>query len=156
MKTLRMFKRSRVQSALETLAKLRPEQFFPILVNAPRGNGRVSLRQHGGQEVWLKTLICELIERCSVALTMFPEHAASVEPLRRCSFGQSLGFILLCSVNLLGCCSERISPERCFVVGPGLNPDIVLPVRYFIIQAVDSNGENLTLSPGKVTNTGTW
>lgn len=97
-----------------------------------------------------------MIERCAVALTMFPEHAASVEPLRRCSLRQFLGFILLCSVNLPGCCSERISPERCFVLGPGLNPDIVLPVRYFIIQAVDSNGENLTLSPGKGTNTGIW
>lgn len=140
----------------EAQAQLQPEQFFPTLVNAPREWACLSLLQHGGQEVWLKTLLRELIERCAVALTMFPEHAARAEPLRRCSFSQFLGFILLCSVNLLGCCSERISPERCFVVGPGLNPDIVLPVRYFIIQAVDSNGENLTLSPGKVTNAGTW
>lgn len=133
-------------------AQLEAERFFPTLLNAPREWAC----QHGGQEVWLKTLLCDLIERCSAALAMFPEHAASVEPARRCSFSPFLGLILLCSVNLLGCCSERISPERCFVVGPGLNPDIVLPVRYFIIQAVDSNGENLTLSPGKVANTGSW
>ncbi|CAF95403.1 unnamed protein product, partial [Tetraodon nigroviridis] len=44
----------------------------------------------------------------------------------------------------------RIRPERCFVAGPGLHPDVVLPVRYFVIQAVDSNGENLTLSPVKI------
>ncbi|KAM9854314.1 protein O-glucosyltransferase 3 [Aulostomus maculatus] len=33
--------------------------------------------------------------------------------------------------------------------GPRLNPNIVLPVRYFFIQAIDFKGENLTLSPGK-------
>ncbi|XP_068595061.1 protein O-glucosyltransferase 3 [Brachionichthys hirsutus] len=44
-----------------------------------------------------------------------------------------------------------IDPERCLVWGPGLNPDSVLPVRYFFIQAVSSKGENLTSSPGRDT-----
>ncbi|KAM3870231.1 protein O-glucosyltransferase 3 [Diretmus argenteus] len=45
--------------------------------------------------------------------------------------------------------AEPISPERCHVWGPGLDPDVVLPVRHFFIQAVNSKGENLTASPGK-------
>lgn len=43
---------------------------------------------------------------------------------------------------------EGISPQRCLVWGPGLGPDAVLPVRYLFIQAVNSKGENLTMSPG--------
>lgn len=61
-------------------------------------------------------------------------------------------FIILVSyisVNLPVSECEGISPERCRVWGPGLNPDTVLPVRYFFIQAVNLKGENLTLSPGK-------
>lgn len=84
---------------------------------------------------------------------MLRKHAKRVKPSRGCSFSPFLGFMLFSSINVLVCCSERISPERCFITGPGLDPDVVLPVRYFIIQAVDSNGENLTLSPGKATNT---
>uniref|UniRef100_A0A3P9KJ01 Protein O-glucosyltransferase 3 n=1 Tax=Oryzias latipes TaxID=8090 RepID=A0A3P9KJ01_ORYLA len=57
---------------------------------------------------------------------------------------------LICS-NLPGWDCEGISPERCLIWGPGLNPDAVLPVRYFFIQAVDSEGKNLTFSPGKDT-----
>ncbi|KAG7214846.1 hypothetical protein INR49_005114 [Caranx melampygus] len=49
------------------------------------------------------------------------------------------------------CESEGISPERCLIWGSGLDPGRVLPVRYFYIQAVNSKGENLTLSPGKDT-----
>ncbi|XP_028993305.1 protein O-glucosyltransferase 2 [Betta splendens] len=37
------------------------------------------------------------------------------------------------------------------VWGPGLEPDIVLPARFFYIQAVDSSGKNLTKSPGEKT-----
>lgn len=44
--------------------------------------------------------------------------------------------------------SERVAPEKCLVWGPGLNPDMVVPVRYFFIQAANSNGGNLTVSPG--------
>lgn len=45
-----------------------------------------------------------------------------------------------------GC--EEVSPERSLVWGPGLSPDAVVPVRFFYIQAVNSKGENLTISPG--------
>jgi len=48
--------------------------------------------------------------------------------------------------------SIDINPGKCVVWGPGLNPDVVLPVRYFYIQTVDSRGENITVSPGKNTN----
>lgn len=51
--------------------------------------------------------------------------------------------------SLSGATSERVAPERCLVWGPGLNPDVVVPVRYFFIQAANSNGQNLTVSPGK-------
>ncbi|XP_069018354.1 protein O-glucosyltransferase 3 [Embiotoca jacksoni] len=66
----------------------------------------------------------------------------------------------LCRFVVLVACSSAnfpvfvcagISPERCLVWGPGLNPDVVLPVRYFYIQAVSLKGENLTSSPGKDT-----
>uniref|UniRef100_A0A3Q1EVR8 Protein O-glucosyltransferase 3 n=1 Tax=Acanthochromis polyacanthus TaxID=80966 RepID=A0A3Q1EVR8_9TELE len=53
----------------------------------------------------------------------------------------------------LGGCGG-VSPERSLVWGPGVGTGSVLPVlpvRYFYIQAVDSNGHNLTLSPGKDT-----
>lgn len=53
--------------------------------------------------------------------------------------------------SLGGATCERVAPERCLVWGPGLNPDVVVPVRYFFIQAANSNGENLTVSPGKDT-----
>ncbi|KAM4553190.1 protein O-glucosyltransferase 3 [Fundulus diaphanus] len=59
--------------------------------------------------------------------------------------------VVLFAPNLPASECERISPERCLVWGPGLSPDAVLPVRYFFIQAVSSEGRNLTLSPGKET-----
>lgn len=37
------------------------------------------------------------------------------------------------------------------VWGPGLEPNVVLPARFFYIQAVDSAGKNLTASPGEKT-----
>ena len=42
---------------------------------------------------------------------------------------------------------QQVSPQRTLVFGPGLRADIVLPVRYIIIQCVDANGNNLTTSP---------
>ncbi|XP_075998636.1 protein O-glucosyltransferase 3 [Genypterus blacodes] len=48
-------------------------------------------------------------------------------------------------------CAGEISPEKCLVWGPGLNPDAVLPVRYFYIQALSAKGDNLTVSPGEDT-----
>lgn len=56
--------------------------------------------------------------------------------------------ISLC-VNFWVSDCEGIASERCLIWGPGLNADSVLPVRYFFIQAVNSKGEKLTLSPGK-------
>lgn len=73
-----------------------------------------------------------------------------VKPLHEGFLCKPLVVVVFLSINLTVCCCEQIAPERCLIWGPGLNPDIVLPVRYFIIQAVDSNGENLTLSPGKL------
>ncbi|XP_053505505.1 protein O-glucosyltransferase 3 [Ictalurus furcatus] len=49
-----------------------------------------------------------------------------------------------------GLCHEykvEVSPERCIIWGPGLDPRVVVPVRYFYIQAVNQDGENITVSP---------
>nr|XP_061799283.1 protein O-glucosyltransferase 2-like [Nerophis lumbriciformis] len=43
------------------------------------------------------------------------------------------------------------SAVRTLVWGPGLEANIVLPVRFFFIQAVDNSGRNLTTSPGEKT-----
>ena len=37
--------------------------------------------------------------------------------------------------------SLNVSPEKSLVWGPGLRADIVVPARYFMIQAVDPTGE---------------
>ncbi|XP_041650707.1 protein O-glucosyltransferase 3 [Cheilinus undulatus] len=66
-------------------------------------------------------------------------------------FCKVIVFMLFISTNFPISDCEGISSERCLIWGPGLKPDSVLPVRYFFIQAVDSKGENLTLSPGKET-----
>ncbi len=65
-----------------------------------------------------------------------------------CKFIVLVVFII---INFTVCHCEGITPERCLIWGPGLNPDTVLPVRYFFIQAVNSKGENLTVSPGNLT-----
>ncbi|MBN3307191.1 KDEL1 protein, partial [Amia calva] len=44
-----------------------------------------------------------------------------------------------------------LSAPKTFVWGPGLEADIVLPARFFYIQAVDTTGTNLTSSPGENT-----
>ncbi|GAB1294212.1 Protein O-glucosyltransferase 3 [Apodemus speciosus] len=41
----------------------------------------------------------------------------------------------------------RVSAPRSLAWGPGLQAAAVLPVRYFFLQAVDSDGRNLTSSP---------
>ena len=74
----------------------------------------------------------------------------AVKPLRNGLFCKCVLLVAFLSINLTVCACERIAPERCLIWGPGLNPDVVLPVRYFIIQAVNSKGGNLTLSPGKL------
>ncbi|XP_077452441.1 protein O-glucosyltransferase 3 [Stigmatopora argus] len=57
--------------------------------------------------------------------------------------------VLFISFHLAKC--EKINPESCLIWGPGLHPNAVLPVRYFVIQAVNFKGENLSSSPGKDT-----
>ncbi|XP_008309556.1 protein O-glucosyltransferase 3 [Cynoglossus semilaevis] len=62
--------------------------------------------------------------------------------------------VFLCaffSLNLSLCGSEEVAPEKCLVSGPGLNPNTVVPVRFFYIQAVNNQGENFTFSPGRDT-----
>lgn len=56
--------------------------------------------------------------------------------------------IIIALLNLGFCKDIAIDPAKCVVWGPGLNPDVVLPVRYFYIQTVDSQGANITVSPG--------
>lgn len=41
----------------------------------------------------------------------------------------------------------QVSAPQSLVWGPGLQASIVLPVRYFYLQAVNSEGQNLTRSP---------
>ncbi|KAL7983892.1 hypothetical protein Chor_000768 [Crotalus horridus] len=43
---------------------------------------------------------------------------------------------------------KLLSPERSLLWGPGLRAGIVLPARYFYIQAVDTEGKRFTTSPG--------
>ncbi|XP_036381029.1 protein O-glucosyltransferase 3 [Megalops cyprinoides] len=57
--------------------------------------------------------------------------------------------ILLCRTDYTFCESDKLNPDQCLVWGSGLDPEVVLPVRYFYIQAVNSAGKNFTYSPGK-------
>ncbi|XP_016151500.1 protein O-glucosyltransferase 3 [Sinocyclocheilus grahami] len=43
--------------------------------------------------------------------------------------------------------SAELDAGKCVVWGPGLSPAAVLPVRYFYIQSVDSEGRNISVSP---------
>lgn len=54
-----------------------------------------------------------------------------------------------CIVPVSG--TSAVDPQRCVIWGSGLRADAVVPVRYFYIQSVDTNGRNLTVSPGKDT-----
>ncbi|ELW71476.1 KDEL motif-containing protein 1 [Tupaia chinensis] len=44
---------------------------------------------------------------------------------------------------------RRLSPQKSEIWGPGLKADVVLPARYFYIQAVDTSGNKFTSSPGE-------
>ncbi|XP_072899756.1 protein O-glucosyltransferase 3 isoform X1 [Hemitrygon akajei] len=59
--------------------------------------------------------------------------------------------VLMVSVCYCEPMKEEVSAERSLVWGPGLRADVVLPVRYFYIQAVSNTGENITSSPGSNT-----
>ncbi|XP_077052615.1 protein O-glucosyltransferase 3 [Siphateles boraxobius] len=61
----------------------------------------------------------------------------------------AFALVITTALNVGFCQSISINPGKCLVWGPGLNPDVVLPVRYFYIQTVDSRGENITVSPVK-------
>lgn len=57
----------------------------------------------------------------------------------------SLVVAVCVSVGFSG--TAEIDARKCLVWGPGLSPDAVLPVRYFYIQSVDSQGHNISASP---------
>jgi len=46
--------------------------------------------------------------------------------------------------------TRKLCPDQSKFWGPGLNPGFNMPVRYFYIQAVDSDGHNFTVSLGNV------
>lgn len=127
---------------------------LPTSLVASPDSGRVPLHLHVGAEVTLETFrpaFCDTTNRhleVNIWISIMCERGdSSVKSLHN---GLLLSLVFL-SIHFTVCACERVSPERCLVWGPGLNPDIVLPVRYFTIQAVDSNGANLTSSPGKLT-----
>uniref|UniRef100_A0A8C5MAT5 Protein O-glucosyltransferase 3 n=1 Tax=Leptobrachium leishanense TaxID=445787 RepID=A0A8C5MAT5_9ANUR len=59
--------------------------------------------------------------------------------------------LLLVMCSGPGEAAEPVSAERSLVWGPGLHAAMVLPVRYFYIQAVTARGHNFTSSPGDKT-----
>uniref|UniRef100_UPI003AAF6B5C protein O-glucosyltransferase 3 isoform X3 n=1 Tax=Centroberyx gerrardi TaxID=166262 RepID=UPI003AAF6B5C len=76
---------------------------------------------------------------------------ALAQPFERRLLCRFVVLVAFTWTNFPLCSSSEVSPERCHIWGPGLKPVVVLPVRYFYIQAVNSKGENLTFSPGKDT-----
>ncbi|XP_061697057.1 protein O-glucosyltransferase 2-like isoform X2 [Syngnathoides biaculeatus] len=63
-----------------------------------------------------------------------------------------LGLVLFWTELPLGSRADStLSPAKTLVWGPGLKANIVLPARFFFIQAVDTSGRNLTSSPGEKT-----
>ncbi|XP_026564172.1 KDEL motif-containing protein 1 [Pseudonaja textilis] len=58
----------------------------------------------------------------------------------------ALGTISVICESLHG---AQLSPERSLLWGPGLRAGVVLPARYFYIQAVDTEGKRFTTSPGE-------
>ena len=49
-------------------------------------------------------------------------------------------YAALCA-DLTRCSTITVDPKQCLVWGPGLKSHFNVPVRYFYIQAVDTNGE---------------
>ncbi|XP_023130993.2 protein O-glucosyltransferase 2 isoform X1 [Amphiprion ocellaris] len=64
-------------------------------------------------------------------------------------------FLLLFFLNVfkheVPAAESVLSASKTLVWGPGLEANVVLPARFFYIQAVDSSGKNLTTSPGEKT-----
>lgn len=64
--------------------------------------------------------------------------------------GRLLPILCLSFLELSGALGgPSVSAPRSLVWGPGLETDVVLPARFFYIQAVDSKGNNFTSSPGE-------
>ncbi|TRY93109.1 hypothetical protein DNTS_007753 [Danionella cerebrum] len=61
----------------------------------------------------------------------------------------ALNIFISLYLNLGVCQATEVNAGNCLIWGPGLNPDVVLPVRYFYIQTVDSLGINITVPPDK-------
>ena len=49
--------------------------------------------------------------------------------------------VLLFTLLAVSLTAEKISVEKSMVYGPGLSSNIVMPARYFYIQAVDAKGK---------------
>lgn len=68
---------------------------------------------------------------------------------RKIAFILAIIFLSWLSNSLVECSSRTsLSKEKTLIWGPGLQPNIVLPVRYFFIQVVDQSGKNFTKSAG--------
>ncbi|XP_057692759.1 protein O-glucosyltransferase 3 [Corythoichthys intestinalis] len=80
---------------------------------------------------------------------MFKRNADPLVPFYPAFPSVHLVIAAFISFHLVKC--ERINPESCLIWGPGLQPNVVLPVRYFFIQSVNFKGENVSSSPGKDT-----
>ena len=49
--------------------------------------------------------------------------------------------VLLFALLAVSLTAKKISVEKSMVYGPGLSSNIVMPARYFYIQAVDAKGK---------------
>ncbi|XP_038261429.1 protein O-glucosyltransferase 3 [Dermochelys coriacea] len=78
--------------------------------------------------------------RCASVLPLWQQH------LRR-GAALSLQLLLLPLLQAAEAPPAPVSAERSLVWGPGLDPELTLPVRYFYIQAVSGAGQNFTRSP---------
>lgn len=73
----------------------------------------------------------------------------------QCNTSTSLGMLTWTFLALTQTSSASTSESipvdisKTMIWGPGLNPRLVLPVRYFFIQLVDQNGSNITNSIGE-------
>lgn len=85
--------------------------------------------------------------RAYLKLKMGTCHAAS-KMLVSPSFLHPLLVILWLASSANVVDSSDVDVSKTMVWGPGLNPRIVLPVRYFFIQVVDQEGLNVTHSVG--------